>query len=52
MPRRPARPGPDGEARPTVLRRILAVLDEDVMPAELVDEIRVIAMRALGAGPT
>jgi len=28
------------------------VLDEDVTQAELVDEIRLIAMRALGAGPT
>jgi hypothetical protein len=40
------------ERAPTALRRILAVLDEDVTPAELVGQIRLVAMRALGAGPT
>ena len=43
---------PMHEQAPTALRRILAMLDEDVTPAELADEIRIIAMRALGAGPT
>ena len=39
------------EQAPTALRRILAALDEDVTPVELVDQIRLLAMRALGAGP-
>jgi hypothetical protein len=47
LPQRPLH-----EQAPTALRRILAVLDEDVTPAELVGQIRLVAMRALGAGPT
>jgi ABC-type transport system substrate-binding protein len=39
------------EQAPTALRRILAALDEDVTPVELVDQIRLLAMRALGVGP-